>query len=82
MKVSNIMGSHYSILSSLYELYKANTENEVVLRELATIAWTLEHELGFESFGYFELSELATYGANNENAKKHYIEVIESLLET
>lgn len=71
---------HYTVLKALYDLYNENKGNKAVLDKVSAIGWALEHELDFDSFGYFELSELINYG-DQKNAAEHYVQVIESSLQ-
>ncbi len=70
---------HYTILKALYNLYNENKDSEAVLEKVSAIGWALEHELNFDSYGYFELSELINYG-DQKNVAEHYIRVIEDSL--
>lgn len=70
---------HYTILKALYDLYNENKDNQAVLDKVSAICWSLEHELDFDNFGYFELSELINY-SNQQNAANHYVQVIEDSL--
>lgn len=69
---------HYTILKSLYDLSRI-IEDKESLAKIAAIAWTLEHDLNFDSYGYFELSELINF-VDQPDTQKHYTEVIESSL--
>lgn len=71
--------THHKILKSLYELFLENMDNKEVLDRISTIAWSLEFDMGFDNYGYFELSELSKY-SNQANARQHYIEIIEQSL--
>jgi hypothetical protein len=70
---------HYTILKYLYDLYTENKNNKAILEKVSAIGYALEHDLDFDNYGYFELSELAAYG-DQKNAADHYIAVIEASL--
>lgn len=75
------MNPHYKVLKALFDLYNENLANKDILEKVADISWTLEHELGLDNYGYFELSELINYGESDPQAKEHYLEVITTSLE-
>jgi len=66
---------HYKILSALYEISKEHENDDELLKKIAAISWTLEFELGFDTYGYFELAEEIMYGHID-----HYTDVIEKSL--
>ena len=71
---------HNTILKALYDLYNENKDNKAILDKVSVVCWALEHELDFDTYGYFELSELINYG-NQKNSAEHYVHVIESSLQ-
>lgn len=73
--------AHFTILSSLYDLYSSNQNNAQVLDAVAKIAWSLGVDLNLDH-GYHELSELAQGAkAGSAEGSEHYIQVITSNLE-
>lgn len=73
---------HLTILSNLYELWENNKGNKEIEDAVANIAWALELDLGFDTYGYHSLSELSGLDTKKSpEAVNHYIEVIESSID-
>lgn len=78
----NNTNPHYTILKSLYDLYRENKDNNAILEKVKSISWALEHDLNFYQYGYHELAELMTgeLAGHKSEPEPHYIEVIEKSL--
>lgn len=73
---------HLTILSNLYELWQQNEGNTDIEEAISNIAWALELDLGFDTYGYHSLSELSGLDSKKSpEGVKHYREVIESNLD-